>query len=118
MPKEDPMIHSTVRLDFDLEKRKEALAILRSMAERSRVEPGCISCRIYQDALEERMIMLDEVWKNEEDLHRHLRSDEYRNVLFVMELAMKQPEIRFENISRVSGMETIEKVRAISKIGA
>ena len=110
------MIHSTVRLDFDLEKRKEALAILRSMAERSRVEPGCISCRIYQDALEERMIMLDEVWKNEEDLHRHLRSDEYRNVLFVMELAMKQPEIRFESISRVSGMETIEKVRAISKI--
>jgi len=33
-----------------------------------------------------------------------------------MELAMKQPEIRFENISRVSGMETIEKVRAISKL--
>ena len=105
------MIHSTVRIVTGQAKREEAFAILRSMAERTRVESGCISCRIYRDAQEDHSIMLEEIWKNEEDLNRHLRSDEYRNVLLVMEMSVKQPEIRFEAISSVTGMETIEKAR-------
>ena len=105
------MIHSTVRIVTGQAKREEAFAILRSMAERTRVESGCISCRIYRDAQEDHSIMLDELWKNEEDLNRHLRSDEYRNVLLVMEMAMEQPEIRFETILRTNGIEIIEKAR-------
>ena len=110
-PKEMPMIHSTVRIVTDAGKREEAFAILRSMAERTRVESGCIACRIYRDAQEEHSIMLEELWKDEEDLNRHLRSDEYRNVLLVMEMAVEQPEIRFETISRTNGIEIIEKAR-------
>ena len=110
-PKEMPMIHSTVRIVTDPEKREEAFAILRSMAERTRVESGCITCRIYRDVQEEQSIMLEEIWKDEEDLNRHLRSDEYRNVLLVMEMAVEQPEIRFETISRTNGIEIIEKAR-------
>jgi len=111
------MIHSTVRLLTDPENRDDALAILCSMAERTRVEAGCITCRIYQDVQEDHSIMLDEIWKNEEDLNRHLRSDEYRNVLFVMEMSVKKPEIRFETIMSTSGMEIIEKARMGSGIG-
>jgi quinol monooxygenase YgiN len=87
------------------------------MAERTRVETGCITCRIYQDVQEDHSIMLDEIWKNEEDLNRHLRSDEYRNVLLVMEMAVKRPEIRFETILITNGIETIEKARLGSIIG-
>jgi len=105
------MIHSTVRIVTDPEKREEAFAILRSMAERTRVESGCISCRIYRDVQEEQSIMLEEIWKDEEDLNRHLRSDEYRNVLLVMEMAVEQPEIRFETILSTNGIEIIEKAR-------
>jgi quinol monooxygenase YgiN len=110
-PKEMPMIHSTVRIVTDTEKREEVFAILRSMAERTRVESGCITCRIYRDAQEEHSIMLEEIWKDEEDLNRHLRSDEYRNVLLVMEMAVEQPEIRFETVLRTNGIEIIEKAR-------
>jgi quinol monooxygenase YgiN len=81
------------------------------MAERTRVESGCIMCRIYQDVQKEHAIMLEEIWKNEEDLNRHLRSDEYRNVLLVVEMATEQPEIRFETIVSTKGIETIEKAR-------
>lgn len=105
------MIHSTVRIVTDPDKREEAFAILRSMAERTRVEAGCIICRIYRDAQEEHSIMLEEIWKDEEDLNRHLRSDEYRNVLLVMEMAAEKPEIRFETILRTNGIEIIEKAR-------
>jgi quinol monooxygenase YgiN len=106
------MIHSTVRIVTGAEKREEAFEILRSMAERTRVESGCITCRIYRDTQEELSIMLEEIWKDEEDLNRrHLRSDEYRNVLLVMEMAVEQPEIRFETIARTNGIEIIEKAR-------
>ncbi|HUI68660.1 MAG TPA: antibiotic biosynthesis monooxygenase [Nitrospirota bacterium] len=108
------MIHSTIRLIVSPEKREEALAILLLMAKRGRVEPGCISCRIYRDALEERIIMIEEEWKNEEDLKRHLRSDEYRNVLIAMEMAVELPEVKFETILRTNGIETIETARSVA----
>ena len=105
------MIHATVKIVTGSDKRDAALAILYSMAERTKAESGCISCNVYRDAQEHRTILLEEIWKSEEDLNRHLRSDEYRNVLLVMELAVKQPEIRFETISGITGIETIEKAR-------
>jgi len=93
------------------QKRREALEILRSTAERVSVEPGCLSCRVYQDTRETDVIMFEERWRSREDLERHLRSDEYYKVLLVMEMALKRPEIRFETISESTGIETVEKAR-------
>jgi len=75
-------------------------------------KPGCISCRIYEDLQEKNVIMLKEVWRSEEDLDLHLRSDEYRNLLLVLEMALEQPEIRFDTISSSMGIEAIEKARS------
>ena len=55
--------------------------------------------------------MLEEVWRAQEDLDLHMRSDEYRNLLLVLEMARKHPEIRFDTISSSTGIETIEKAR-------
>jgi quinol monooxygenase YgiN len=109
---EKTMIHSTVRIVIKPEKQNEAFAILSSIVEWTRVESGCIACRVYRDAQEDGSLMFEEIWKNEEDLNRHIRTDEYRNVLLVMEMAIEKPEIRFETVSQVTGMETIEKARA------
>ncbi len=58
--------------------------------------------------------MLEEIWRTEEDLNRHIRSDEYLNLLLVVDMALKQPEIRFDIISRSMGMEAIEKARSVT----
>ena len=105
------MIHATIRIDISPEKASEALEILRPMSERIRVESGCISCRIYRDVQEEHAIMIEELWRSQEELERHLRSSDYRNVLLVVEMAELPPEIRFSAISQSSGIETIEKAR-------
>jgi len=55
--------------------------------------------------------MFEEVWRTKEDLEVHIRSDEYLNLLLVLEMALKQPEIRFDTISSSTGIETIEKAR-------
>jgi quinol monooxygenase YgiN len=93
-------------------KRGEALKILRSMVERCSVHSGCLSWHIYEDVQEDNVLMLEEMWRSEEDLDRHLRSGEYRTVLLVMEMALKHPEVKFYRISTSTGMETIERARS------
>jgi len=110
--KDTAMILATVRLILPSQKRDEALKILRSAAEQCKVWPGCISCRVYGDLQEDNALMLEELWRSEEELEGHLRSDEYRNVLLVMEMAVREPEIRFDTISGSTGLETVQRVRS------
>ena len=105
------MIHATIRMKMPAQKVREGIEILRSVAERTRVKPGCIGCRIYHDAQEENVIMIDELWRSQEDLDQHLRSADYREVLLVVEMAEETPEIKFAETSQSTGVETIEKAR-------
>jgi quinol monooxygenase YgiN len=105
-------VHATIRALMPQKNQKEALIILRSIIEQTKLEPGCISCRLYQDALEERALMLEEIWTNEKDLKRHLRSDKFLAVLLVVEMATELPEIRFDVILHSTGIDTIEKARS------
>jgi quinol monooxygenase YgiN len=55
--------------------------------------------------------MLEELWASNEDVQRHLRSDKYRKVLLVVEMAVEPPEIRFDTIDHSTGVESIEQAR-------
>lgn len=105
------MILSTIRMMIPPKKRDDALKILRSITEKCRDDFGCISSRIYEDLQENNVLLFEEIWKAEKDLDRHIRSKEYLNLLLVVEMAVKHPEIRFDTISSSTGIETIEKAR-------
>ena len=105
------MVNATIRMTIPGKRRDGVLEILTSVAERSRYEPGCIACRVYQDVEVEPVIVLEELWESKEDLDRHLRSEEFRKVLLVVEMSLEPPEIRFDEISGSTGVETIEKAR-------
>jgi quinol monooxygenase YgiN len=109
---ENDMINATIRMTIPPQKSPEALEILRSMAEHCRDEPGCLRCHVYGDKLEKNVLMLEQLWRDAEDLDRHLRSDDYRNLLLILETALQQPEIRFDTISLSTGIETIERARS------
>ena len=109
------MVLATIRMMMSAKKFGEALRILRSMAEQSRVQPGCLSSQIYRNGQEDNVLMLEQLWSNEEDLERHLRSEEYRQVLLVMEMALKHPEVRFNTVSTSTGIDTIEKARSSNR---
>jgi len=105
------MILASIRMRISPRNRDEALRILRSTAEENRILPGCLNCRIYEDLQEDNVIMFEELWRSEEELEQHLRSEEYRRLLLIMEMALQHPEVRFNRISNSSGIETIEKAR-------
>ena len=106
------MIIATFRMRIPPQKSTEALKILRLESEICRDDPGCHSCHVYGDLQENNAHMLEEVWWTEEELDTHLRSDEFRNLLLVMEMADKKPEIRFDTVSNSAGIEMVEKARS------
>ena len=108
---EAKMIHTTIRMMMPPGKRNEALGILNVVAERAGVEPGCFFNRVYQDVKDENILMVEELWNSEEELNRHLCSDDYRNVLCLMELSIEPPEFNFRSIAKTIGLEAIEKAR-------
>jgi quinol monooxygenase YgiN len=94
-----------------LNKQSEALEILGAVCTQIQFEPNCISAHLYRGVDDVRAIMVEERWISEEHMRPHLRSDVYRRVLLVIEMAEEPPEIRFDRIMHTSGVETIEKIR-------
>jgi len=107
------MILSTVRMTVFPDKYNEALRILKLTTQFTRVQQGCLGSHIYKDVQESNVLMITEIWRSSEDLTRHLRSNEYRNILLVMEMASNAPVVRFDTISNSTGMETVEKARRV-----
>ena len=105
------MVHVTIRMLIPLKRRGEVMEILSSLAERSRFEPGCIGSRVYQDVEVEPAILIEQLWESGEDLERHLRSEDFRKVLLVVEMSVEPPEVRFDTITNSAGFEIIEKAR-------
>ena len=111
------MVQATVRMVMPAQKVDEALQILHSIAERTRVEAGCFDCCVHRDAENERVIVFEQAWRTEDAMLRHLGSEEYRNVLLVMEMCSEQPVVRFDTITGSTGVETIEAARSTNKDG-
>ena len=109
------MILATIRMVIPSRKSGEVLKTLRSMAAQCSAEPGCLSCHIYGDLQKKDVLMLEEIWRSRKELDLHLRSDEFRNVLLVLEMALEDPEIRFGTISSSTGIETIEEARGCTR---
>ena len=109
------MVLATVRMAIPPQKRGEAVGILNAMVERTRAQSGCLSCRIYHDEQVEAVFLVEAVWNSQEGLDRHLRSEDYRNILFVTEMAVEPPEIKFQTVSHSAGIEIIERARGCSR---
>lgn len=105
------MIHASLRMRFASDKLAQAREILCAIVERTRVHPGCIGCDVYQDLLDPVVLMFEEWWASRDDLNKHLRSEAYRRVILVMELAAEYPFVRFSEITKTTGMETIRNSR-------
>ena len=106
------MIIATLRIKVPRERRGEFMDSARLILEPTRIQPGCISCRLYQDLDEPDAVLLVEEWASRKELDRHLNSDRYRIILSLMEVSDQFPEIKLNTISRTEGLEAIDAVRS------
>jgi quinol monooxygenase YgiN len=105
------MILGTLRILPLPDRRLDVLEILRSIQGSVAAQPGCGSCRIYEEEGPEAAIVLLEEWESKAALKAHLRSDAYHRILGALELSSAAPEVRFDSVSDSQGMELIERIR-------
>jgi quinol monooxygenase YgiN len=94
-------------------QQEEALKILRLLTGPTQVQPGCLTCEVFQQEPTQQPLRLCllEKWETQERLERHIRSEQFRKVLAVMDLANEPPEIEFNTVSQTQGMELIQALR-------
>jgi quinol monooxygenase YgiN len=105
------MIMSTLRIVAPPAKRNEVVRTLNSLLGPTRVQPGCVNCRVYSEIEDKNVLILLEEWSSQADLDRHLGSNDYKKVLALMDMSNTQPEIKFNTVSDTKGIEAIEVAR-------
>ena len=100
----------TLRMIVQPERRRDLLETMRGMLEPARVERGCLSYRLYQDVEDRNTLVLVEEWETQKDIENHIRTDNQRRLLALMDLLSEPPELRFNTVSHTAGMELIEDV--------
>jgi len=111
------MIIAILRMIVRPEKRNDLLETMRGMLEYVRVERGCLSYRLYEDVEDRNTIVLVEEWETQNDLERHIRTDNQRRILTLMDLLSEQPELQYNTVSRTIGMDFINDVLRINGPG-
>ena len=101
----------TLRIKVPRDQRKNFLDAARLVVGPTQVQPGCISCRFYQDVDDPDAVFLVEEWKTRKDLESHFKSERYRIVLSLVELSEELPEFKISTISNTEGFEALEAIR-------
>jgi quinol monooxygenase YgiN len=102
---------ATVRFVLPQEARAEGIRALRAFVAPLYVRPDCAGCSLLQDLQEEGAFLLVERWRSVEGLQRHLRSDPFRKLLAVMDMAERAPEFRLERVEWVEGIDLLALIR-------
>jgi quinol monooxygenase YgiN len=73
-----------------------------------------MSYRLYEDAEDTNAFVLLEEWATQKDLDSHIRTDNQRRLLALMDLMSEQPELRFNTVTHTAGLDLIENVLKIN----
>jgi quinol monooxygenase YgiN len=105
------MVISTLRIVPSPKQRFEVLEVLLSVLGPTEIQPGCLSCCVYEEKGPDHAVVFGAHWETEEALHEHICSDFYRRLLVACELSKRPPEVCFHHVSATQGMDLIEQLR-------
>jgi len=105
------MIIESVEIVVAAAKREELRRALTAWKGPTGVEPGCFSCRVLQDTDDPNALSCEAKWRSEEDLLCHLRSDHYRHLLVLMDMADRPPLIQFHTVVETVGLDLVQRAR-------
>jgi quinol monooxygenase YgiN len=105
------MILVTLKIAVPPGERAKVAELFATFAGPVRVEPGCLSCGLFQETGAGDEFLYVEEWETPQQLERHMRSARYERLLAMMEASDRQPVLRYCSVSDVRGLEYLEAVR-------
>ena len=109
------MVIAIVDIRSSLEKREELRRALCSLSGQTEAERGCTRCQLYQEVTDSGVLRIESRWIAASDLLRHIRSDNYKRMLLLMELGIAPPSIEFYTVSVFRGLDLIYEAREQSE---
>jgi len=106
------MIMSILKVAISPEEQHKVLETLRYVNGPIRVKPGFINCRVLKDLENSDSLTIIEEWESREDLYRHIRSEDYRATLALMDMSSKPLDLQFNSVSQFGGLDTVHEIRA------
>lgn len=105
------MILVTLSVSAPPGRREEMIEVFWMLLGPIRVEPGCLTCQLYEELGDGHGFLYLEEWETPEQLERHMRSARYERLLAVMEASACPPVLRYHTVSGSKGMEYLQAVR-------
>ena len=105
------MIIEKVAILVDPQRREDLRKAFSALLGPTCVEPGCLRCDLYQESGDPNRFCFETRWKTDKELIRHLRSEQYRNFLILLELGSEPPQIEFHEVAETKGLELVHSVR-------
>jgi quinol monooxygenase YgiN len=105
------MILSTVRLAISARHKPEVLRTLRVFMGHTTARAGCAGFSLSEDLTNPETLTISDRWVTREDFDAHVRSDEYRLLLAVIDLSVTPPDITFDDLQHLGGFDLVEALR-------
>ena len=107
----DRIIVFSVRIAVEAARRQALVASVRPLLEPTRVVPGCLACRLYEDFDDLNAFCMVFEWADRAALERFLRSDASKALLGAMEIGACRPEVHVDTIAEREGLEALGLIR-------
>ena len=104
------MIVATYKMTTSHQKRDGQLSVIRLVIGPTRDEKGCLSVCLYRDTANENSFVLLEEWESRDDLERHIRGENFRKFLLMLDTLYEVPEVSFCPVCRKEGLKAIEEI--------
>ena len=108
------MIIEPMSISVSPKKRQELGKSLGSLVGPIQVQPGCLSCRLFQSLPQQDDLQIEARWESQDDLIHHLKSESYMRLLLLMELSAAPPVSEFPTVLELRGLDLVESARASS----
>jgi len=91
----------------------QLLHALRLLASATRIEPGCLGCRVWTEESDGSTVRYVEEWSSEGAMRRRVRSGRFTRLLEVLESAERPPSVQFDFVTETRGLDYVAEVRHI-----
>jgi quinol monooxygenase YgiN len=105
------VVISTLRIVPSPKQRSEVLEVLLSVRGPTEIQPGCLSCCVYEEKGPDHAVVFCAHWETEVALHEHICSESYRRLLVACELSNHPPEVCFHHVSATQGIDLVKQLR-------
>ena len=100
----------TIDMRFAPENIDRAIELLVSVGGRNGAKPGCTDCLVSRDSISESRVRYSETWATDAAFQRHLHSDEFRRVLYAMDMCGEEPQVAIGSFAGHTGLLYLQQL--------